>query len=189
MWLVIPKPMTPYWGNWRCELLDHTKAAYPTVRRCPTKRWWVWVYEGGGAGALQSPKRLNTPLGRGLAGSDPHGFLLQVITKPTQPQQSHEQLAHMVSAPMLVIHISHCRPHNFHILLLNTHLLFGFRFALPHLPHPSSIKAKGVPRWDCRAYSLQVSSDFVHTRHGQPLVLPIRCVTSMGYRLLIELDA
>ena len=49
------EPMIPYWVYWvkgQCELSDHTRAAYPTVRKCPTRRCWVGVWGGVGWGGV-----------------------------------------------------------------------------------------------------------------------------------------
>ena len=63
----IPKPMKPYHRRWygRCKLSDHTWAAYPTVRRCPTLCISLGGGGLGGRGALpedNTPAQRKTPL-------------------------------------------------------------------------------------------------------------------------------
>ena len=51
MWLGIPRPMIPYpvLGKGQCELLDHTEAAYPTVRGASQKVVGLSRRRGGGS--------------------------------------------------------------------------------------------------------------------------------------------
>ena len=60
-WPQIPKPMKPYHRRWQgwCKLSDHTWAAYPTVRRCPTL---CISFGGGGLPADNTPAKRKTPL-------------------------------------------------------------------------------------------------------------------------------